>query len=303
MQPSVDIPYSDFLRAIPDAPNETAVRELFMILAARGFGDRDFAATLALGAEYAVAFSNHGLIRRGRIDSFVDNVLVEFKSSLSNQLDRDAARRQLQGYIAGAWAEDNSYRRPYLAVTTDGRLWEVYSARPVDETISVKEADPENVRLTLTDTWPQPGYLADAPSLRNFLNRTFFRHTLLAPTLESFSRDFGLDGPVFLTVSDLLARKARELLGTPEMSLYQSSWLADLQVAYGHVDETGDLFIRHTYLAVLARLLVWRLSNVGLRNQKTCAESSIELTSWPDVLGTWSRMITLPGICSQRALT
>lgn len=250
-------PYAAFLEALPGAPNETAVRELFVILAATAFGDQDFATTLALGAEYAVAFSHRGLVRRGRIDSFIDNVLVEFKTSLASQADRDAARDQLAGYIAGAWAEDANYRRPYLAVATDGLTWYVYSARPIDATVPAVDRIVQNVRLTLTESWPQPSSQPEPGSLRRFLNRTFFRQTLLPPTSENFARDFGLGGPVFITVCDTLARKADELAGTPQMQLYQASWFADLQVAYGHVDDTGDLFIRHTYLAVLARLLVW----------------------------------------------
>lgn len=250
-------PHERFLEAVKAAKNETSVRELFVILAATGFSDRDFAHTLALGAEHSVAFSRHGLVRRGRVDSFVDNVLVEFKASLTVEDHHRAARNQLSAYVAGAWAEDKSYRRPYLAVATDGRNWRVYSARPDDLSKSPMAADPDNVKTTLIDQWPRGNVDQAGASLKWFLNRTFFRSQLLRPTPENFARDFGLDSAAFLTVTDQLQRKASELADNPQMRLYEAAWWSDLQVAYGAVDGSQSLFVRHTYLSLLARLLVW----------------------------------------------
>lgn len=254
--PDEDAPYAIFLESVKTASNETAVRELFVALAATAFSDRGFATSLALGAEYSVSFAHRGLIRRGRIDSFVDNVLIEFKANLSTTSDLSMARDQLAGYVAGAWAEDRSYQRSYLAVATDGRVWSVYSTKPVDPAQPVGEGFSGNADLSLIESWP-PGGAVDAASFRRFLNRVFFRKTLLSPTSSNFAYDFGLDSAAYRNVSDHLSRKAAEISSQPQMVLYESAWLADLQVSYGEIDRTGDLFIRHTYLALLARLLVW----------------------------------------------
>lgn len=249
--------YHSFLTSVPQATNETAIRELFIILASSAFHDSDFATSLALGAEYSVAFNNRGLVRRGRIDSFVDNVLVEFKKSLAGDASVEAARDQLAGYVAGAWAEDGHYKRPYLAVATDGLNWRVFSTTAKSLATPPQDRSVENVSLTEHERWPRIGEERNPDSFKRFLDRTFFRHTLLEPNASNFARDFGLTSPAFVNVGSELTRKARGLAEDPQMQLYESSWWSDLQVAYGSVENTGTLFVRHTYLALLARLLVW----------------------------------------------
>lgn len=98
----VDQAFSDFLAALPRAQNETQKRELFLILAARGFGAGGFATELALGAEYGVRFAEAGLIRRGAVDSFYGNLVIEFERNLART--HAEALDQLRGYVAGAWA-------------------------------------------------------------------------------------------------------------------------------------------------------------------------------------------------------
>jgi hypothetical protein len=252
-----DAPYRDFLAALPEADNETSVRELFVILASQGFADRSFATTLALGAEHSVAFQQHGLVRRGRVDSFVENALIEFKQKLTDPRQKEAAVDQLRNYIAGAWKEDGSYQRPYVAIATDGLSWHVYSSRPQDARLPPDQGASGNVILDSFDSWSAIETQNDPASLRRFLNRVLLRRELLHPTSDNFVRDFGPSGLVYLTIRDVLARKAEELQSSPQLQLYENSWKADLQVAYGHLDDTGDLFVRHTYLALFARLLVW----------------------------------------------
>lgn len=243
-------PFEAFLSALPQATNETQIRELFLILASKGFSESGFASDLALGAEYNVSFKSQGLIRRGRIDSFVDNVLVEFKKKLATNLSQ--AEDQLRGYIAGAWDEDGNYKRPYVGVATDGGSWRVYAARPLNGlVVSTKD----NVELVLSDTFDIK--TQDAASLRLLLNRLFFRTTLLLPTIQNIVRDFGVDSPAFLTVAKRLEDMLGDLDSDERVQLYRRTWEKDLQVAYGSVEVSSDLFVRHTYLAVLARLLVW----------------------------------------------
>ncbi len=245
-------PFRAFLATVASAPNETARREAFVALAATGFADSDLVATLALGAEYSVRFEQAGLIRRGSIDSFFGNLIVEFEHDLGRMLPH--ALDQLRGYVAGAWTADGHVDRPYLAVATDGRRWEVFSPHLIDPGAGLSA---ENVELRPVDAWIGTGADDDASSLRDFLNRLLFRQTLVAPTAENFARDFGLRGPAYLAASDRLLAKLRELGDDSELDVLVSSWRRSLQVAYGSVDAESDLFVKHTYLAVFARLLVW----------------------------------------------
>lgn len=245
-------PFAHFLADLERATNETQKRELFVALAATGFGETGFATALALGAEYQVHFSEAGLVRRGAIDSFFGSLIIEFEADLART--RDHALDQLRGYVAGAWREDGSAARPYLAVASDGRRWEIYSPRLTDPAGSI---DADNVTLDGGETWEPAGDATDGQSFRDFINRLFFRHDMIRPTADNFARDFGLSSPAYLRARQALVQKLAELDGDSELGVKRNAWHVSLQIAYGSVETDDELFAKHTYLAVLARLLVW----------------------------------------------
>ena len=250
-------PFQVFLNTLSRATNESQRREAFVILAATGFNDSALATDLALSSEYQVRFKSSGLIRRGAIDSFFGNIIIEFENDLERS--RQHALDQLRGYVAGAWAEDNNTTRPYLAVATDGKRWELYTPRIAQPGASL---DARHVELDKAEEWLATGH-DDASTLRDFLNRLLFRKRLIQPTAINFARDFGLTSPAYLVAVDRLRQKYAELCGRfpgeedPQLAVLQDAWLESLRTAYGSLDPDIDLFIRHTYLATLARLLVW----------------------------------------------
>jgi hypothetical protein len=243
--------FAKYLNDLDVATNESQKRHLFTSLAAVGFRGTDFATELALGAEYRVHFQQAGLVRRGAVDSFFGNLVIEFEHDLGRTLDH--ALDQLRGYVAGAWREEGGADRPYLAVATDGAVWRVFvpTLKQPEEDIEA-----ENIELTPSESWSPAG--ADDPiSLRDFLNRLFFRNRLLRPTATNFAKDFGLTSPAFLGAAGGLWQKLGELAEDPQLEVVRSAWSESLQIAYGSIDAKDDLFVKHTYLAVLARLLVW----------------------------------------------
>jgi hypothetical protein len=247
-------PFSIFLDAVGRATNETQKRELFLVLASTGFEARDFAQNLALGAEYNVRFGQAGLLRRGAMDAFYGSLVIEFENDLART--HEHALDQLRGYVAGAWREDGSADLPYLAVASDGRRWEVYAPRladpagPFDERDNVALGDPVEV-------WAPTADGTDAQTLRDLLNRLFFRELQLQPTAENFARDFGLGSPAYLHASGVLCQKLSELATDTALQTKRHAWHDSLQIAYGSIETDDVLLAKHTYLAVLARLLVW----------------------------------------------
>ena len=239
-----------FLANIARGVNETQKRELFIAYAAQEFGDAELAQELALGAEYAVRFRAAGLVRRGQVDSLYGNLVIEFENRLA--ATGAHALEQLQGYVAGAWGEEGTTRRPYLAVAADGAVWEVYVPTLADPAAGITK---ENIALDLVESWP--GRESTPSSLRDFLNRLLFRSTLVRPTASNFARDFGLASPAFARASVDLSTKYAELAGNSQVTVLREQWSNSLQLAYGAVNADDELFIKHTYLAVLARLLVW----------------------------------------------
>lgn len=244
-------PFQTFLKTLEKATNETQKREAFVILAAKGFADTDLATNLALAAEYQVKFKSSGLIRRGAIDAFYGNLVIEFEMDLGKTGDH--ALEQLQGYVAGAWTEDGTTDRPYLGVATDGARWEVLAPRLADASLPIAA---DNIELVPIESYIAAGP-GDVGEFRGFLNRLFFRKTLLRPTTGNFARDFGTNSPAFVSAGTELEQKLKELSDDPQLAVLRKAWSALLQVSYGSVETDDLLFVKHTYLAVLARLLVW----------------------------------------------
>ena len=148
------------------------------------------------------------------MDSFYENLVIEFEADLSKTFNH--ALEQLQGYVAGAWTEEQSSDRPYLAVATDGRRWEVFSPRLADPSGRIEaEQRPARAERVLVASSGRRG-----TSLRDFLNRLFFRKTLLSPTVSNFvSGDFGVTSPAFLGSKHELTRKLSELANDPELKV------------------------------------------------------------------------------------
>ena len=244
--------FKHFLESLSNLPNETSKREAFIALAATGFGDSELATNLALGAEYQVRFSQAGLVRRGKIDSFYGNLIIEFENDLSRT--REHALDQLKGYCAGAWREDGSTKRAYLAVATDCETWEIFAPSVIDPSDPIDETNTDLVKL---ESWKPSGTEDDPIEFRHFLNRLFFRRTLIPPNAANFVRDFGLNSQAFIRAREAFEEKLGQLKGDPQLEVYRHAWNRSLQQAYGSVETDSTLFVQHTYLALLARLLVW----------------------------------------------
>lgn len=245
-------PFETFLRTVLAATNETQKREAFIALAATGFDDETFATEMALGAEHRVKFHSSGVVRRGAVDSFFGNLIIEFENNL--EATRGHALEQLRAYVAGAWREDGNHARPYLAVASDGLTWEIFTPSSLQPQSA---ASVENTVLTPLESWTSAGDPEDAEELRAFLNRLFFRRYFLAPTAANFARDFGLTSAAYASARGTLTQKLSELASDSQVQVYQNAWATSLEISYGSIEPDAQLFAKHTYLAVLARLLVW----------------------------------------------
>ena len=91
---------------------------------------------------------------------------------------------------------------------------------------------------------------------------------------ENFARDFGLTNPALVHTLAGLTVKLAELTDDAQVNVYRSAWSDSLQISYGSIETDDVLLAKHTYLAVLARLLVWAAFE----------RRALENTELPDVL-------------------
>lgn len=215
----------------------------------------------AQGVEKVVRINVKGKVKRGRIDAYYGNVIVEFENSL--RASEATAKRQLREYASGVWQKEGLPLRTLLCIATDGLEWKAYFPRVVAERDKIPE--PDEIHL-------EPFYelALKRENLREFwiwVTSLLFRAEATIPTAERFSFDFGAASPAYNDALGAL-RKAWELVGSaPEPRLAIETWRNYLAVTYGNVGadqgELQTLFLKHTYLACIARFLVWAALSSG----------------------------------------
>jgi hypothetical protein len=243
---------SKYLKEVNTLSSESAKSHRFSILLNNLFGFQpEFIEDYISGIEKYVKAKQKDRILRGIIDNLFGNLVIEFERDLGkNQRD---AENQLKNYIACLWSQEEPGKRaPYLCIATDGINFRVYS--PSIKELSKKEIRPEDVHLKLIDEIdisklePREVYF--------WLDRYFLRKELLSPTTENIIKDFGIDSHAFQIISSELSSLWKRVKEDSEFKVAYENWEKYLRVVYGTSVAEDELFIRHTYLAILAKLIV-----------------------------------------------
>jgi hypothetical protein len=211
--------------------------------------------------------------KRGRADAYYGNAIIEFEKSLSATLGE--AEHQLREYVAGTWQKDKS-PRPLLAIASDGLNWKLYrpilpaGAQPLPEAITLEHLRDFTVNEeSLPDFWL-------------WLTSLLFRPQQIEPTAARFQLDFGVWSPVYRSTMAAMKTAWAVTRSEPEAKLAFETWQRYLTVTYGRLAETATatkdqetaqeiseietLFLRHTYLASIARLMIWAALSLGKTN-------------------------------------
>ena len=234
---------------------ETPRREKFVVLLQRLFPtSAEEIRRYTDGAERAVDIATSGreLIKRGSVDAYYGDLIIEFERSLG--ATRAEAEAQLREYCSGLWNEEER-RRSYICIATDGLQWVIYY--PFADKSEEKQLRPEDIRLEKKETINLTADQSTHESFFLFLNRVFFREGRLNPTVENFRRDFGVESLLYASVQTELTAAFEAVEPTPEVKLAYSQWSRYLNYTYGNLATNKHLFCKHSYLSVLARFIVW----------------------------------------------
>lgn len=186
------------------------------------------------------------LVFKGRIDAFLGNLIIEFKKSLDKK-SLEEAESELRRYVSILWTQQGEHRTSYITITTDGISCIAYRPR----TSAEAEVVPDDVALDQIDKINLCE--SDPGQVFIWLDRNMLSPELLPATTEAFTGEFGLNKPAF-NDSEAFLRVAWK--NNREDVLYDQ-WASFLRVVYGSNVDSEDLFIRHTYLATLAKLLAY----------------------------------------------
>ena len=232
---------------------ETARSVRFYQLLHKWFSDVQprFVEDYLWGMEKSVKVKEKDFIIRGRIDALYGNAIIEFESDLKKKLGE--AKRQLQSYACCLLSKREDREVSYLCIASDGILFYVYAPRwehpekppATPEMIELRELD----RIDFSKIEGHQAFL--------WLDRYFFRQSMLSPTTEEFVRDFGINSPAYIFAMKLLQTEWNRSGEKSEFKVIYENWDKYLRIAYGTSVADTELFLRHTYLASFAKLLAF----------------------------------------------
>lgn len=250
---------SRYMEDTKSLPNESAKTHRFAGLVSELFPGTKAPTLLAEGIEKVVRVDTSEGTKRRRIDDYYGNAVIEFENSL--RATEGVAKQQLREQVSGLWRGGD--KRPLLCVASDGINWKTF--RPRSDQAS---PGPDEIELI-----PLREFALSSQTLSDFwiwLTSLLFREGQVDPTAERFRIDFGATSLAFADALEALRRAWSSVRGSPEAQLALDTWQRYLTVTYGSLSgeaaarpEIETLFLKHTYLASVARLLVWAALSHG----------------------------------------
>jgi len=245
--------FTAYKQQVISANSESAKAFLFLEFVRAIFGDinAEYLEILLPQLEIFVKVKQGAIVTKGRIDALLGNLIIEFKQQL-DKASLEEAQGQLKRYLSAVLPEAS-----YLALASDGV--KIFAFLPRVEKKAEKVLSPEDVILDPVDE----ADLSAMPLKDAFLwlDRYLLSKELRPLTTESFSRDFGIDSLFFKSLIENL-RKAWQAVESRYQLLFRE-WADYLSVVYGTRVETEDLFLRHTYLATIAKLMAYMMYSGG----------------------------------------
>jgi hypothetical protein len=252
----LDQAVSEYLAAVQLLSSEPARSQRFTLLLNRLFGlQPGFIEDYVAGIEKYVKVRQKDALLRGRADELFGNVVIEFERDLTERGKQTEAEGQLQKYVAYLWSQEPPGQRTrYLCLAADGILFTVYT--PVLDDPGKALLLPEDVRLEPVDRI-DAARLEPPRELYFWLDRYLLRREIMAPRSENIVKDFGLRSHAFQVAAQSLLVLWDGLKEQPEFAVVYEAWEKYLRIVYGSALADDELFVRHTYLAILAKLMVW----------------------------------------------
>jgi hypothetical protein len=204
-----------------------------------------------------VASKGKTIIVRGRIDSTLGNVIFEFEKDLSKT--HEEALEQLKQYTVALW-NNEKHRVTYTCIATDGIHFHPYRPHtevPEDETVKAESVflDPREP-INLADVDPIDAYF--------WFDRYLLATPILEPSVDRIAGDFGSKGSILPEMIDELRSIWKDASDRPYVKVLFDQWNKYLTIVYGSTVGDEELFLRHTYLATLAKLIVYGYFSEGV---------------------------------------
>ncbi len=234
---------------------EQSIAHQFLIFLRNAFGEATIGETREIYPELEEYVSDSTIAVRGRMDARLGNLIIEFKKDLTRS--RASAEGQLRKYTAALW-NTRGNRVPFVLMASDGLILTVY--QPRTPRLPDEGVRPEDIFLDRLDEMNLGE--SDPSEAWMWLDRYVITLPEKSKPLVSddFIRDFGLDSPVQKKAASLLASALKQ---THFIETLYEEWNRYLAYVYGVSVGTQELFIKHTYVALLTRLMLFSRHSGG----------------------------------------
>lgn len=241
---SISQKFKEYTEQISIQNTEPAKAQRFLILLKDVFGDFNagFIEDYLHGVEKYISVKRKDIILRGKIDTLYSNLIIEFEKDLRKTIDE--AVEQLKRYTS--YLIQSGDKTNYLCLATDGILFYVYLPK-IKGNNEVELEEIEKIDLTKTEHYQAYFYL----------DRYFFRRTQLHPKTAEIVKDFGVNSPAFKYCLNTFEKIWDAIKNKTDFQVIYDNWEKYLRVTYGSLIGSEELFLRHSYLAVFTKLIVW----------------------------------------------
>ena len=226
------------------------------------FVPQEFVRDYNRGMEASLSGEEKGAVVRGEADALFGSVIVEFEKKLPGKAEGTKpsaklveAQGQLRQYAAMLWGKEAPYSRTrYIGIATDGVRFYTYTPQLKDPLAPSVSTDDVTLLLIEFADWTKFSH----DLVKDWINRYFLRQEILSPTSGRIVRDFGPNSHAFQTTGNELLALWRRICKQSEFAVVYDQWEKYLLIVYGSKVAADELFVRHTYLATLAKVMAWR---------------------------------------------
>jgi type I restriction-modification system DNA methylase subunit len=221
--------FQEYLTSIEEAKQKKAhhdqLRSIFVGFLSKAFDVEYDEIELEKGIQIAKV--------KGYIDALYQDVVFEFKRDLATE--REKGLLELDGYIKSLSGST------YFGILTDGVIFEVYALKDSKltkiDSISIKTISPESAFI--------------------WFDAFLFSEKEITPTSQDIVKRFGDTSAVFNSSLRKLTAMSLASHNNPTYQVKFDEWDKLLAKAYGHSVAREQLFLTHTYLSILAKLIAY----------------------------------------------
>jgi hypothetical protein len=199
--------------------------------------------------EMEVPIESKVMLVRGRVDAVFGKILMEFKVNLKAELDD--AKVELTKYFQAYY--EKFPERSYIGIAHDGLAFVVF--QPI---LSLKEDTGKPYVSSVRQT-DQIDLEKEQDLERIFLwfDAYLFVSERAVPTSADIRKRLGTESPTFYGILGKFEFFYEVAMKNKRNQIKYQNWARTLEIVYGGRVEGKALFIRHTYLATVAKLLVY----------------------------------------------